>query len=181
MNNFKLPENKQVYLFEVDDILYPKRDFLLQIYYLFGQFVEYTEGRAISAEIVQFMRESYELEGENGLLQKVQEKFGLAEDYTDNFERLQANGHLPLKLILFEEIKEIFKTLKENNKHIALLTKGNPVLQLNKLKHIDWEGWDKNIKIYFTDELVFRNIEPFDYIAHEFGVKPNDIFYLEAH
>lgn len=177
----KLPEDKQVYLFEVDDILYQKRDFLLQIYYLFGQFVEYTEGRAISTDLVQFMKEIYERDGEKDLLPKTKAKFGLAEDYTDNFERLQANGHLPLKLILFEEIKMVFKTLKEDNKNIAILTKGNPVLQLNKLKHIDWAGWDKYLKIYFTDELAFRNIEPFTYIAHEFGVEPTDIFYFETH
>ena len=177
----KLPKNKQVYLFEVDDILYPKRDFLLQIYYLFGQFVEYTEGRAISADIVQFMKETYEKDGEQDLLAKTQKQFALAQDYSENFERLQANGHLPLKLILFDEIKTTFEELKGNDKNIAILTKGNPVLQLNKLKHIDWEGWEKHLKIYFTDELTFRNIEPFGYIAHEFGVEPNNIYYLETH
>lgn len=171
-------EDKTLYLFEVDDVLYDKRDFVLQIYYLFGQFVEFTESKPIAAAITQFMKARFEADNTDGLLQATQIEFGLREDYAENFERLQANAHLPLKLLLFEETKESFQTLTSYGKELAILTKGNPVLQLNKLKHIDWAGWDQRIKIYFTDELVFRNLDPFSYIANEFGLDTAEIEYI---
>lgn len=170
--------DKQLYLFEVDDVLYPKRDYVLQIYYLFGQFVEFTESKPIAAAITQFMKERFEADNTTGLLQATQKEFGLLDNYIENFERLQANAHLPLKLLLFEETKESFRALTDSGKQFAILTAGNPVLQLNKLKHIDWAGWDQKIKIYFTDELVFRKIDPFSYIANEFGLDAAAIQYI---
>lgn len=171
-------KDKQLYLFEVDDILYAKRDYLLQIYYLFGQFVEFTESKPIAAAITEFMKERFEARNIDGLLQATQIEFGLSQDYSENFKRLEANAHLPLKLLLFEEIQDSFRALTDAGKHLAILTAGNPVLQLNKLKHMDWSGWDQKIKIYFTDELVFRNLDPFSYIADEYGIDPNDIEYI---
>ncbi|MCL7988137.1 HAD hydrolase-like protein [Sphingobacterium sp. lm-10] len=170
--------DKHLYLFEVDDVLYAKRDFILQIYYLFGQFVEFTESKPVAAAITQFMKAQFEANKTDGLLQAIQKEFGLNEDYTENFERLQANAHLPLKLLLLDEIKENFQTLISAGKQLAILTEGNPILQLNKLKHVDWDGWDRQIKIYFTDELVFRNLDPFAYIADEFGVDTAEIEYI---
>ncbi|WP_166335429.1 HAD family hydrolase [Sphingobacterium chungjuense] len=170
--------DKQLYLFEVDDVLYPKRDYVLQIYYLFGQFVEFTESKPIAAAITQFMKERFEADNITGLLQATQKEFDLLEDYAENFERLQANAHLPLKLLLFEETKDTFQTLTQLGKKIAILTAGNPVLQLNKLKHVDWAGWDRQIKIFFTDELVFRNLDPFSYIASEYGLDKAAIEYI---
>ena len=169
---------KSLYLFEVDDVLYPHRDFILQIYYLFGQFVELTESRPIGSMVTEFMKSRYEANQTDDLLSTTKKEFELSQDYSENFERLQANGHLPLKLLLFDEIKASFQALTNAGKQIAILTEGNPVLQLNKLKHMDWEGWDKQLKIYFTDELVFRKLAPFSYIADEFGVDADAIEYI---
>jgi len=30
------PEDKKVYVFELDDVVFPKKDYLLQVYYLFA-------------------------------------------------------------------------------------------------------------------------------------------------
>jgi hypothetical protein len=67
----------------------------------------------------------------------------------------------------------------ERGSSIAILTKGNPALQLNKVKHIDWQGFDKNVKIYFIDELSFRNIEPFSYIASENQITESDLIFIQ--
>lgn len=171
-------EGKQLYLFEVDDVLFAKRDYILQIYYLFGQFVEFTESKPIAAAITQFMKARFEANDTDELLLATQKEFDLREPYLENFERLQANAHLPLKLLLLEEIKKSFEILRNSGKELAILTEGNPVLQLNKLKHVDWEGWDQQIKIYFTDELIFRNLDPFSYIASEYGVDTAEIEYI---
>lgn len=175
----ELPLDKKLYLFELDDVLYPKQDFLLQIYYLFGQFVEFNEGESLASSLTEFMKNILLEKGEDAVFEEVRKHFSFKEDYAENFERLQVNGHLPLKLLLYNEIKLLFASLIEQGKTIAVLTAGNPALQLNKLKHIDWQGLDKGIRVYFSDELLFRNIDPIPYIASENGVNPKDILYLK--
>lgn len=176
----ELPDTKKLYLFELDDVLYPKQDFLLQVYYLFAQFIEFTEARPVAAEMVAFMKDTLLAEGEDAVYEATVKEFALKADYRENFERLQANGHLPLKLFLFENVQTLFKKLNEQGAQIAVLTAGNPALQLNKLRHIDWMGYDKKLKVYFTDELRFRNIDPFTYIASEHTVSPDDIYYIQS-
>ena len=34
---------KQAFVFGLDDVLYPVKDYQLQVYYLFAQFIEYGE------------------------------------------------------------------------------------------------------------------------------------------
>lgn len=179
MNWKDIPMDKKVYLFELDDVLYPKHDYLLQIYYLFGQFVEFSEAREISKSLTAFMKEKLFSEGEEAVFEAAKKEFKFEQDYSENYERLQVNGHLPLKLLLFNEIKLLFAALLEQGKSIAVLTKGNPALQLNKLKHIDWQGLEKGVKVYFIDELVFRNIDPIPYIASENGCLPEEIIFIE--
>ncbi|MVZ67294.1 HAD hydrolase-like protein [Sphingobacterium sp. DK4209] len=176
----EFPRDKKVYLFELDNVLYPKQDFLLQVYYLFAQFLEFTEARPISAEMVSFMKETLVEKGEDAVFDETLTQFNLKAEYRENFERLQVNGHLPLKLFLFDEIKTLFKELSTVDVQIAVLTKGNPALQLNKLRHIDWEGYDRKLKVYFVDELAFRNIEPFTYIASENNVNVEDLHFTKT-
>lgn len=178
MKDFSVLPNKQIYLFELDDVLYPKRDYLLQVFYLFAQFIDYTEGRELAGSMVAYMKDEYEKSGETGLLEKVKNKFSLDADYNENYERLKVNAHLPLKLFLKEEVQSFWAVLKQQQKNIGILTAGNPLLQLNKLKHFEWNGWDKEIKIYFSDELTFRNIDPFTYIAEEYGVNTDEIIHF---
>ena len=176
----KIPLDKKLYLFEVDDVLFPKKDYLLQIYYLFAQFVEFSEGKPLAAEMVEFMKEIYMEQGEAAVYESTASKFLFSRDYKENFERLMVNGHLPLKLYLFNQTKLLFASLLERGAKIGILTEGNPLLQLNKVKHIDWQGFDKNVKIYFVDELNFRNIEPFSYIASENQITESDLIFIQA-
>jgi len=171
--------DKKLYLFELDDVLFPKKDYLLQIYYLFAQFVEFTEGRPIAADMVNFMKEVYMEQGEDAVYEATKDHFKFDKDYRENFERLKVNGHLPLKLYLYIEIKLLFASIIERGAKIAILTKGNPAMQLNKLKHIDWQGFDRDVRIYFSDELNFRNIEPFSYIALENQINETDLIFIE--
>ena len=34
---------KKAFVFELDNVLYPEKDYLLQVYYLFASFLEYSE------------------------------------------------------------------------------------------------------------------------------------------
>ncbi len=178
----QVPPDRTVYIFELDDVLFPRRDYLLQVYYLFSHFVEYTEGRSFAKSMVDFMKDRYEREGECRLLEETINHFHLSESYKENFERLKANAHLPLKLMLSDTFKQLAKKILQGGKKIALLTDGNPVEQLNKLKHIDWEELEevkKELRVYFIKELEFRNLKPIPYLAKEYHVDESEICFVE--
>lgn len=173
--------DRAVYLFEIDDILIPKRDYLLQVYYLFANFVEYTEGREISKELLRYLTTVFEREGEDAVIPAALRQFELEDSYLENFERLRTNAHLPLKLFLREETKTTLLSLFTAGKKVGILTDGNPVEQLNKLKHIDWQevsAYLPLLKVYFVKELTFRNLVPIEFIADDYGVSLHDILFL---
>lgn len=169
---------KKVYLFELDDILFPKKEYLLQVYYLFSNFVEYTEGKPISKSVLEELKQYYLEKGEAGALEYVLEKFHLGKEYKENYERLLVNAQLPLKLELFTSSILKIGDLISQGKTVGILTKGNPVMQLNKIRQIEWKGLDKYLKVYFWDELHFRKLKPYLYIAEELNVHPHEIEYV---
>jgi len=147
---------------------------------LFAQFVAFDETTDSAPDILRYMREVYFEKGEEHVFEATNNRFKFNKDYQDNFNRLMVNGQLPLKLLLFTEIKLLFAAIIERGAQIAILTKGNPALQLNKLKHVDWQGFDKNIKVYFIDELHFRNLEPFTYIASENNIDKSELCFIDS-
>lgn len=168
----------KVYLFELDDVLYPRREYVLQVYYLFSNFVEYTEGRPIAKEVLQDMKSYYDRYGEESILDHIIDKYNLTQDVRENFGRLMANAQLPLKLELYPSAILYIGDLISKAKEVAILTKGNPIEQLNKVRQINWKGLDQYFKVYFWDELIYREIKPYIYAADEFGVKPSDVYHV---
>ncbi|TDS15870.1 HAD family hydrolase [Sphingobacterium paludis] len=173
--------DRSVYMFEIDDVLIPKRDYLLQVYYLFANFVEYTEGRELSKELLGYLTMVFEAEGEDAVIPAALRQFELEDSYLENFERLRTNAHLPLKLFLREETKTTLLSLFAAGKKVGILTDGNPVEQLNKLKHIDWQDVSEYLpllKVYFVKELTFRKLVPLDFIAQDYEVSPDDVEFV---
>lgn len=174
--------DKSLYLFELDNILFDKRDYLLQVYYLFGSFYEFSEGSVKANDMATFMKKIYEHHGEDSVFVSTKLMFGIDDKYEDNFNRLQANAQLPLKLMLLPEAEELLDNLSKLGKQIAILTKGNPVEQLNKLKFMDWgsiRGIESKLKIYFIDELEFKSFDPIEYIAEAYGLNKEDILFID--
>lgn len=181
MENYSVNDlamDKQVYVFELDDVLFPRKDYILQVYYLFANFYEFTEGTVKSADMVQLMKKVYDIHGEDQVFPTLQALYGVQDKYVENFERLKANAQLPLRLELFQDVLIKLEELFSKGKNVAILTKGNPVEQLNKLKFLKWDSVEKykdDIKIYFLDELHFRNINPVEFLAEEFHVAEEQI------
>lgn len=173
------PEEKKVYVFELDDVIFPKKDYLLQVYYLFANFIEFTETFPPQGDLVNFMKKHLESQGEESLFEHAQETFGFDIKYKENFERLHVNAVLPLKLHLFDHIAALFSQLNAANKRICVLTKGNPLEQINKVKFVEWGAFSEQIKIYFQDELVFRQIDPVQFLAQEFEVDAAAIEFVD--
>ncbi len=149
---YLLLDNKTAFIFEFDDVLYPQQDYLLQVYYLFTQFMEYESGIANAEEILQYVKNNIE-KPQNQLLDKTFKEFQVPVSYKINFERLMVQAKLPLPLILYPKALKALKELSANGKKLFLLTAGNPLVQLNKIKQTDWQGLEKEIKIYFINEI----------------------------
>ncbi|TDQ82801.1 HAD family hydrolase [Sphingobacterium yanglingense] len=177
----ELSLDKSLYLFELDDVLFSKREYLLQVYYLFGSFYEFTEGTVKASEMAEFMKKVYDHHGEAAVFPATQTMYGIDSKYEDNFNRLIANAQIPLRLLVLEPVAKLLLRLVEGEKQIAVLTKGNPVEQLNKLRFIDWGEADKvkeSLKVYFIDELEFKSFNPIDYIAEEYHLPKDQILII---
>ncbi|MBP8067062.1 MAG: haloacid dehalogenase, partial [Pedobacter sp.] len=94
---------KSAFIFSLDDVLYPEKDYLLQVYYLFSEFIEYS-AQLNAKNILVFMQQEYSKHGHVNIFEKTAAKFDIPEKYKSNFELLHENARLPLKLLLFRNI-----------------------------------------------------------------------------
>lgn len=149
----KYLQEKQAFVFELDDVLYPKKDYLLQVYYLFAQFIEY--GEQISAtETLRVMQEIYEKEGDSLVFSRTFERMQIPEKYKVNLGMLLLGAKLPLKLLLYSEILALLQNIVLERKQIFIFTNGDPAMQLNKIKQIEWNGLEQYLKVYFAAETT---------------------------
>ena len=149
----KYLEEKDAFIFELDNVLYPEKDYLLQVYYLYAQFIEYGE-QINAAEILRYMETTFLEYGADGLYEKTSKQFSIPEKYRVNFELLLNNARLPLKLLIFEEVLKILQSIVLERKQIFIFTDGNPLMQLNKIKQMEWHGLEQYLRVYFSAETA---------------------------
>ncbi len=147
------PVTKKAFVFELDNVLYPEKDYLLQVYYLFANFIEYVETVPSAAEVTNFLKTAYEHHGTEGIFDRVKETFGLDEKYRENFYRLHKTAKLPLKLLLFQNVLKLLQDIVIDRKQLFIVTNGDPEQQLNKMKQLEWNGLEQFLIPYFAHEL----------------------------
>ena len=166
-----LPSHKSVFIFELDQVLIPQKDYDLQVYYLFANFIEYLETLPLATDIIAFIQKRYETHGNLNMFLEVSQAFGIDKKYQENLELLFTNAKLPLKLLLYKEGLELLQELVFNKKHVFILTAGNPLQQLNKITQTEWNGLDKYLKVYFKEELTAQ----FPYLGLSFILETNNL------
>ncbi|GGI23487.1 HAD family hydrolase [Pedobacter mendelii] len=179
MSAYQLAKDKQIFIFELDDVLFPAKDYLLQVYYLFSQFIEYSEQKNAQS-ILDFMRLEYGNTGTDALFQKTAKKFELKESYQYNFDLLHQNARLPLKLLLYKNMLDFLQELVMERKKIFIVTAGNPEQQLNKIKQTEWNGLEKYLTVFFTDELKQPKSEIFQNILNHNNLSAEDALVFGA-
>ncbi|WP_158800527.1 haloacid dehalogenase [Pedobacter sp. L105] len=168
-------DNSKAFIFELDDVIYPEKDYLLQVYYLFAQFIEYTE-QIDGPEIVSFMGEIYAKEGTEGIYERTAAQFGLGEKYRVNFDLLHRNAKLPLKLLLFAPVLSLMQEVKAAGKPLFLLADGDPAIQLNKIRQIEWNGLELYLKVYFLAETATRSVaETIELIGIQYDLREEEL------
>lgn len=174
-----IPSNKNAVIFDLDDVLIPQKDYDLQVYYLFANFIEYLETFPAAADIIAFIQKRYELHGNLNMFSEVTQAFGIDKKYQENLDLLFTNAKLPLKLLLYKEALELIQELTINRKQIFILTSGNPKQQLNKITQTEWNGLEKYLKVYFKDELKPDfDFEGLPFILNENKITKDEVLYV---
>ena len=177
----QLDPSKKAFVFELDNVLFPEKDYLLQVYYLFANFLEYLEGYPSANDLTQFMKKVYENHGEEQIFDKAKEVFGFDEKYRENFSRLHGEAKLPLKLLLFQNALSLLQDIVVDRKELFIVTGGNPIMQLNKIRQTDWNGLEKYLRVYFADELAPKPAtDIIDMILEKYGFHAKDILIFGA-
>jgi len=174
-----IDDRKKAFVFELDNVIYPEKDYLYQVYYLFSSFLEYTE--LINAkEATELMIAGYLKGGEDTVFNAVKEKYALNEKYLVNFHNLMLTVKLPLKLLVYERIMNLMQEIVVDRKKIFIVTNGNPVQQLNKIKQTEWNGLESYLTCYFADEIIPKP-EPdvIDLLIKEHNLQRRDILLIE--
>lgn len=168
-------KNKQAFVFELDDVLYPQKDYLLQVYYLFAQFIEYAE--QISAdEILKSMQQTYLPTGSEDIFEKTAAQLDIPLKYKMNFDLLFLSARLPLKLLMFNEMLSLLQEITVERKQIFIFTNGDPMMQLNKIKQMEWHGLENYLTVYFAAETASKpSSEGIQMILDKHNLKKEDV------
>jgi FMN phosphatase YigB (HAD superfamily) len=152
LNYADIAPKKKFFIFELDGVLYPERDFYLQIYYLFANFIEYVETVPPATDLTNFMKTVYEHHGPEVVFDRAVGAFGLDVKYRENLDRLLLTAQLPFKLELHPPVLSLLQELVLDRKQIFIWTKGNPEGQLNKIRQVEWKGLGQYLRVFFADE-----------------------------
>ncbi len=148
-----IDSRKNAFVFELDNVIYPEKDFLFQVYYLFASLLEYTD--LIDAKTVtDFMVSTYIAGGKEFVFNETKQKFGLDEKYRVNFQHLLLTAKLPLKLLVYKNVLDLMQEIVVDRKQLFIVTNGNPAQQLNKIKQVEWNGLEPYLTCYFADEVM---------------------------
>lgn len=170
-----IDQRKKLFVFEFDNVLYPEKDYLLQIYYLFSSFIEFTVGTPPAADMTAFFKTAFEHHGSERIFDRAQEVFGIDERYRENFERLHYTARLPLKLLLYSDVLKFLQEIIIDRKQIAIVTNGVPDIQLNKIKQTEWNGIEKYLKVYYAHETKLKpETDVLTYILSENNMLRNE-------
>lgn len=169
----EIPKYK-AYIFDLDNTLYPEKDYLYQIYYLIGHYLHKQE-KLDAKEVTEYLVTLFENVGRQSLFDKLIARYELKSAYMDEFLQLMRSAKLPVKLFLYRKMFDLITELEEDNVMLFILTNGNVQQQINKIKHIAWNGTEEKLKIYFADEFS-RKPAP-DGVLHilsEYGIEKSD-------
>lgn len=148
-----IDKRKTAFIFELDDVLYPAKDYYFQAYYLFANMLEYIE--LIDAKVAtKVLTDTYIAEGKDAAFDRLAVEFPVAEQYRDKFENLLLTAKLPLKLLLYQNVLTLMQDIVVDRKNLFIVTNGNVQEQVNKIKQTEWHGLEKYLRCYFTEETT---------------------------
>ena len=174
-----LDKSIKAFVFELDDVIYPEKDYLLQVYYLFANFIEFAEGFPNSKNLTEFFKAAYLHHGEKDIFDRAKGAFSIDEKYRDNFDRLHHSAILPLKLLIYPKILELMQEIVVDRKQLFLITNGKPEVQLNKIRQIEWNGLENYLRVFYASEINLKpNPDVLSYIINNYQLTTKDFMII---
>ncbi|WP_295672557.1 HAD family hydrolase [uncultured Mucilaginibacter sp.] len=174
-----IDKRKKAFIFELDNVLYPEKDYLFQVYYLFASLLEYAE--LIEAkETTDLMINTYNEEGAAFVFDRLKEKLNVDEKYRENLNHLLVTAKLPLKLLLYKNMLNLLQEIVIDRKKVFIVTNGNTEQQLNKIKQTEWHGLEQYLIAYFAEETMPKP-EPdvIDLLLKDHNLQRREILMIE--
>jgi FMN phosphatase YigB (HAD superfamily) len=174
-----IDKRKNAFIFDLDNVLYPEKDYLFQVYYLFAGLLEYTE--LIDAkQTTDLMVNTYNTEGKDVVFDRLKEKLNINEKHHQNLRNLLITAKLPLKLLLYKNMLTLLQEIVIDRKKIFIVTNGTPEQQLNKIKQTEWHGLEQYLIAYFASEKIAKP-EPdvIDLLINEHNLQRREILMIE--
>jgi len=132
-----IDKRKTAFIFELDNVLYPEKDYLFQVYYLFAALLEYTE--LIDAKMAtDTLINAYNMKGKHLAFDRLKEKFNLSERFRYSLNNLLLTAKLPLKLLIYQNMLNLLQEIVIDRKKVFIVTNGSTEQQLNKIKQTEW-------------------------------------------
>jgi FMN phosphatase YigB (HAD superfamily) len=175
-----IDSRKTAFIFELDNVLYPEKDYLFQVYYLFASLLEYTE--LIDAkQTTNILTNAYITEGKDFVFDCLRKELNISEKFRYNLDNLLLTAKLPLKLLLYSNMLTLLQDIVVDRKKIFIVTNGNPEQQLNKIKQTEWHGLEKYLTCYFAEETMAKP-EPYviDQLLSEHNLQRRDVMMIES-
>ena len=148
-----IDRRKKAFVFELDDVLYPAKDYYYQVYYLFANLLEYTELNNASMT-TDLMINTYNKKGEGEVFDTIVAELGVDAKYRKNLEIMLLTARLPLKLLLYKNMLTFMQEVILDRKKLFIVTDGAPQMQLNKIRQTEWHGLEPYLTCYFTGETL---------------------------
>jgi phosphoglycolate phosphatase-like HAD superfamily hydrolase len=170
-----IDKRKKAFIFELDDVIYPEKDYLFQVYYLFAGMLEYTE-LTDAKETTDRMVNTYTNEGKDVVFDRLRDVLKLDEKLRGGFDNLLMTAKLPLKLLVYKNILDLLQEIVIDRKKIFIVTNGNPQQQLNKIKQTEWHGLDPYLTMYFAEETAAKpEPDAIDVLINDQGLQRRDV------
>src|SRR6185437_14302112 len=150
-----IDSRKTAFIFELDNVIYPEKDYLYQVYYLFASYLAYTE-LLDAKKATDMLINTYTTEGKEFVFDRLKEEFNIDEKYRQNLNNLLLTVKLPLKLLVYQNILNLLQEIVVDRKRLFIVTNGNPMQQLNKIKQTEWNGLEPYLTCYFAEETLAK-------------------------
>ena len=179
MNYSDLDKRKKAFIFELDNVLYPEKDYVYQVYYLFTALLEYTE--FIDAkQATDVLINAYVSEGKHAAFDRLKGKFDISERHRANLSSLMDTAKLPLKLLLYKNMLALLQEIVIDRKKIFIVTNGKPQQQLNKIKQTEWHGLEKYLVAYFAEETTAKpEPDAINQLLADHNLRRRDVLMIE--
>lgn len=170
-----IDDRKKAFVLEMDNVLYPEKDYLYQVYYLFANLLEYTN-LTDAKQTTDLMIATYINKGHDAVFGELAAKLGVDEKYRQNLEMLMLTAKLPLKLLLYQNMLDLLQEIVTDRKRIFIVTNGEPQQQLNKIRQVEWHGLEPYLTCYFANETRAKpEPDAVELLMKEHGLERRDL------